>query len=88
MRDPLGLRWILDDAARGVSPLELARGTPYAVLADGRTALIRVHGLLPSLDVAFSRALLADLEDRLAHGAARPLCACPDFVLSNVEGPT
>lgn len=67
VRDPLGLRWILDDAARGVSPLELARGTPYAVLADGRTALIRVHGLLPSLDVAFSRALLADLEDRLAH---------------------
>ena len=70
VRDPLGLRWILDDAARGVSPLELARGTPYAVLADGRTALIRVHGLLPSLDVAFSRALLADLE-RVAEQRTR-----------------
>lgn len=65
-RDPLGLRWILDEAVHALSPVALATGTEYVVLANGRTGLVRIRGREPSFDIAYSNALLADLELRLA----------------------
>ncbi len=65
MRDPLGLRWVLDEVRRAASPPGLDLGSPYLVWPDEGLALLRVTGTDEPFDVAFSEALLDDLDERL-----------------------
>lgn len=66
LRDPLGLRWILEAAGEKALPVALAKGTPYVVLADGSRALLRLVGKREPYDYEFAKLLLADVESRLA----------------------
>jgi uncharacterized protein len=66
VNDPLGLRWILEDARRRLSPPGLSAHSEYLVWPEQELALLRVTGTRSPFDVEFSRALLGDLEQRLA----------------------
>jgi predicted exporter len=64
--DPLGLRFVLDRARAAHSPKGLDLASPYLHWPQRGLALVRVIGAREPFDVDFSRALLADLEQRLA----------------------
>ena len=65
-RDPLGLRWILSEAAEGRLPSAFDASSPFLRLANDDMALILVIGRDDPFDIDFSRALLADIEERLS----------------------
>ena len=66
VRDPLGLRWILEAAARSSIVGRFDRESPFLLFEDGREALVQVIGRERSFDIKFSQELLADLEERCA----------------------
>ncbi len=63
-RDPLGLRWIL--SAESQLPEGFAADTPYLLLDNSRLALLRVTGRQEAFEIDYSRALVADIESRIA----------------------
>jgi predicted RND superfamily exporter protein len=63
-RDPLGLRWILDQVLDETFAAGLEPGTAYVVTRGGAWAFLRVIGREAPFDVEYSKALLADLEWR------------------------
>jgi predicted exporter len=65
--DPLGLRWVLDEALRHALPAGLDPHSPYLIARDGGAALARLSGRESPFDVGYSRALLAELEARAAE---------------------
>jgi hypothetical protein len=68
LRDPLGVRWIFDDAAEQASnrfPARLQSGTPYLIFADPPVAFIRGIGGDDSFNLEFTRALMGDVERRM-----------------------
>ncbi|HXX93586.1 MAG TPA: MMPL family transporter, partial [Planctomycetota bacterium] len=73
LRDPLGTRWIFDEAIDRASerfPVRLRGGTPYLMTDRPPLALIRLAGKRDSYDIAFSTDVLRDVHERLA-GAIR-----------------
>ncbi|HVS17077.1 MAG TPA: MMPL family transporter [Planctomycetota bacterium] len=66
LNDPLGLRWILEDARRALSPPGLDPHSPYLIWPERELAILRVRGHEDPFDVEFSLALLSDLDLRLA----------------------
>jgi predicted RND superfamily exporter protein len=73
LRDPLGVRWIFDEAADRMArrfPFRTRPGSPYFVIEDPPVAFLRAAGLQDSFNTSFSQALLADVEERL-DGALR-----------------
>ncbi|MFT7485932.1 MAG: putative RND superfamily exporter protein, partial [Candidatus Paceibacteria bacterium] len=62
--DPLGLRWVLSQAADVALPSAFEATSPYLLLANGTQAFIRIEGRKSSYDVDFSERLLADIEAR------------------------
>ncbi len=66
LADPLDLRGLLHAAATSAMPVPLATGTDRLILADGSVGVLRVVGRRPPYDATFSRALLADVETRIA----------------------
>lgn len=64
--DPLALRDILNEAAAQALPIPLAPASRYVVLGEGRVGVLRVVGERPPYDTDFARAMLADVEARLA----------------------
>jgi predicted exporter len=71
LRDPLGTRWILQEAAERLSdrfPARLRPGTPYLVF--DRTALLLATGREDSFVIPFSHALLQDVRTRLGAALA------------------
>ncbi|MCA8958882.1 MAG: MMPL family transporter [Planctomycetes bacterium] len=71
-RDPLGLRWIFDEVSRSMLPASFDADSPYLVLRDGRTALLRVEGTKQPYDLDFTRALLDDVTRRLESVGISP----------------
>lgn len=65
-RDPLGVRDILGDAARRAMPVQVAESSLYLVLGDGHIGVLRAVGEQPPYDAEFARAMLEDVERRLA----------------------
>lgn len=65
--DPLGLRWVLDEALRHALPAGLDPHSPYLIARDGETAFARLSGRESPFDLDYSRALLAELEARAAE---------------------
>ena len=66
VNDPLGLRWILEDARRRLSPPGLAPSSEYLVWPAQGFAMLRVIGVETPFDVEFSREIMGELEERLA----------------------
>jgi predicted RND superfamily exporter protein len=79
LRDPLGVRWIYEEAADRLArrfPFRTRPGSPYFVIEDPPLALLRAVGKRDSFDLSFSDALLADVEGRLSGAlGARPVRA-------------
>ncbi len=73
MRDPLGLRWILEEAARAALPGNFDPASPYLLVDGGRAALVRLRGERDAFDVDYSRALLADVEARCRDFDVHPI---------------
>ena len=73
--DPLGLRWLMEEAVLESLPLQLEPGSEYVVLAGGERGVIRVKGHRVPYDLPFTKKLLNDLQERLSdvdvrlHGA-------------------
>src|SRR5579859_856100 len=69
LRDPLGTRWIFEEAGDYLSkrfPAPLRRGTPYLLFeTDPPLAFLRAVGAGDSTDLAFTTKLLGDIEGRL-----------------------
>ena len=66
LADPLDLRGLLAEAATAAMPVPLSTDTECLILADGSVGVLRTVGKRPPYDVDFARALLADVETRLA----------------------
>jgi predicted exporter len=66
LRDPLGLRWIMEAAARAALPGRFEPSSPYLLVDQGRAAFVRLLGKKEPFDIEYSRALLADVETRSA----------------------
>jgi predicted RND superfamily exporter protein len=66
LRDPLGLRWPLEEAAAGALPMALEPGTPFLVLRGGETAVVRARGRHAPYRLDAALALHDDVEERLA----------------------
>lgn len=68
LRDPLGVRWIFEEAADRMSrrfPFRTRPGSPYFVIDDPPVAFLRAAGRQDSFNTSFSEKLLADVEARL-----------------------
>jgi len=65
--DPLGLRWVLEEALRHALPAGLDPTSPYLIARDGSAALARMSGRESPFDVDYSRELLNALEARAAE---------------------
>lgn len=68
LRDPLGVRWIFEEAADRMTrrfPFRTRPGSPYFVIEDPPVAFLRAAGRQDSFNTSFSQALLADVEERL-----------------------
>ncbi|HEV3028540.1 MAG TPA: MMPL family transporter, partial [Planctomycetota bacterium] len=69
LRDPLGMRWIFEDAGDRLSsrfPARLRKGTPYLLFeTDPPVAFLRAVGTGDSTDLEFTAKLMADIEGRL-----------------------
>ena len=66
LRDPLGLRWILEAAAHSSMAGRFDPESPFLLFEDGEEALVQVIGHEPSFEIDFSTNLLTDLEERSA----------------------
>lgn len=69
LRDPLGLRWIFDEAGDRMSdrfPFRLRPGTPWLVVDHPPVAFLRAVGKKESFDLPFSKEALDDVRGRLA----------------------
>lgn len=77
LADPLGLRWIFDEAAERLSerfPAKLLPGTPYIILQKPAVAFLRVAGRDGSANTPFARRLLLDVKERVgAATTGRPV---------------
>lgn len=71
LRDPLGLRWALADAAPQL-PFELEPESEHLVLAGGALALLQVEAHRPPFEVAAARRLVDGVEAALRSRAFRP----------------
>jgi len=65
LADPLGVRGVLEGAGRRATPLPLA-DSDFVILAGGRVGVLLAVGAREPYDADFARALLADVEARLA----------------------
>jgi len=68
LRDPLGTRWIFEEAGDALSrrfPARLRKGTPYLLFESTPVAFLRGVGNGDSTDLDFTKKLLADIEGRL-----------------------
>ncbi len=68
LRDPLGLRWILEEAAETLSrrfPVPLLPGSPYLVVERPALAFLRAVGTEDAFNTRFTRELLEDVRSRL-----------------------
>jgi predicted exporter len=69
LRDPLGTRWIFEEAADSFSdrfPARLRKGTPYLLFETAPpVAFLRAVGAGDSTDLEFTKKLLPDVEGRL-----------------------
>jgi predicted RND superfamily exporter protein len=68
LADPLGLRWIFDEAADRLSerfPAKLRAGSPYLIVERPAVAFVRATGRDDAPNTRFSRALLADVRERI-----------------------
>jgi hypothetical protein len=72
LRDPLGVRWIFDEAAQapGRFPFRLLPGSPYLVTESPPLAFLRAVGRDDSFKTSFSEALLRDVRARLEAALA------------------
>jgi len=73
LADPLGLRWIFDEAADRVSgrfPAKLRSGTPYLIVEKPAVAFLRAIGRAEAPNTAFSKAMLADVRERVDRALA------------------
>jgi len=73
LADPLGLRWIFDEAAERLSerlPVKLRAGSPYLVVDQPPVAFLRAIGRDEAPNTRFSRALIADVRERLDRATA------------------
>jgi predicted RND superfamily exporter protein len=77
LRDPLRLRWLLEEAGdpkMGGILDRLLKGSPYVLFEQPPLAIVRVIGRQDWMDVNFSEALLADLNPRIAGAVgSRPI---------------
>ncbi len=71
LADPLGLRWIFEEAASrpGRFPFALRHGSPYLVVDRPPLACVRAIGTDDSFNTSFSEKLLRDVRARLPAGA-------------------
>ncbi|MBV8881079.1 MAG: MMPL family transporter [Planctomycetaceae bacterium] len=70
LADPLGLRWIFDEAAQRLSerfPAKLVPGTPYLIVERPAVAFLKAIGRDEAPNTRFSRDLIADVQARLAR---------------------
>jgi predicted RND superfamily exporter protein len=73
LADPLGLRWIFDDATERLSrrfPAPLRSGTPYLVVERPAVAFIKTVGRESSARTPFAHELLDDVRARLERATA------------------
>ncbi len=73
LADPLGLRWIFDEAAERLSerlPMKLRSGSPYLVVDQPPVAFLRAVGRDEAPNTKFSRALLEDVRTRIDRATA------------------
>ncbi len=64
LADPLGTRWVFEDAGSSRFPAKLRPG-PWMIFEDAKLAFVRAVGRRDSYDMDFSRTLVADLQGRL-----------------------
>ncbi len=64
-RDPLGLRFVFEDAQRSAFPA-LDPASPYLLLTGGRTAFLRMRAERPPQEIEFTNQLLGDLDAAFA----------------------
>jgi predicted RND superfamily exporter protein len=73
LADPLGLRWIFDEASERLSrrfPAPLRAGTPYLVVERPAVAFIKAVGRESSARTPFAHELLDDVRARLERATA------------------
>jgi predicted exporter len=73
LADPLGLRWIFDEAADRLSerfPAKLRSGSPYLIVDHPAVAFLRATGREDAPNNRFSRALIADVQERIGRVTA------------------
>ncbi len=67
-RDPLGVRWIFDEAGDRMAhrfPARLKAGTPYLIFLDPAVAFLRMIGKVDSFNLDYTKDLLVDIRGRL-----------------------
>jgi len=70
LQDPLGLRWIFDEAGESMAarfPARLRDGSPYLIFENPPLALLSAVGKEDSTRADFSQALLADVNRGIAR---------------------
>lgn len=68
LKDPLGLRWVFEEAKEELSaqfPARLRRGSPYLLFDDPPIGIVRVTGREDWSNFEFSGALIRDVRKRL-----------------------
>lgn len=73
LADPLGLRWIFDEAADRLAerfPARLRHGSPYLIVEKPSVAFLRATGKDEAPNTRFSKAMLADVRERLDRATA------------------
>ena len=73
LADPLGLRWIFDEAADRLAerfPAKLRSGSPYLIVDQPAVAFLRATGREEAPNTRFSREMTADVRERLARATA------------------
>ncbi len=79
LRDPLGTRWVFDEAAEHLSrrfPARLRPGSPWLLVDEPPIAFLRALGGEDSFNVGYSQRLLTDVRARLAAAlGGRPVQA-------------
>lgn len=72
LRDPLGLRWVLNDARQTRLPVSLNEASPYLVTSSADLAVLALEGKRAPFDVAFSTALVDGVERVLREHGFEP----------------
>jgi uncharacterized protein len=73
LADPLGLRWVLEEASERLSerfPARLRAGSPYMIIRQPPLAFLRATGKDESANNPFAHALVADVRSRLEQATA------------------